>query len=176
VRAALIAVALLLLAGCSQRMENQPKEKALAPSALTPSGASARLPVAGTVPADADLAPVPDKNPYPVTMALLERGQQRFNIFCAPCHGRTGDGNGMIPAHGFPHPPDYASAALRAAPERHFYDVITSGYGVMYPYGSRVPPADRWAIAAYIRVLQYARHAKVADLPEPMRQKLEAMP
>jgi mono/diheme cytochrome c family protein len=158
-------------------MEVQPKEKALAATPLSATQSSARVPVAGTVPTDADLAPVPEHNPYPVTLALLERGQQRFDIFCAPCHGRAGDGQGMIPRHGFPHPPDYASPALLHASERHFYDVITNGYGVMFPYGDRVPPADRWAIAAYIRVLQYSRNAPVTDLPASLQAKLaEAKP
>lgn len=159
-----LAALLLLLAGCSQKMEVQPK---------VPPLTQPRTPPAGTVPADADLADIPADNPYPVSMALLQRGQQRFDIFCAPCHGRTGDGQGMIPQHGFPHPPDYAEPRLLAASERHFYDVISNGYGVMYPYGSRVPPADRWAIAAYIRVLQYARNAPIAELPPDLVARLQ---
>lgn len=169
----LLPTLLVGLAGCSQKMEVQPKNTPLAASSIGDTGGSARTPPAGTVADDADLTPVPADNPYPVTLALLERGQQRFDIFCAPCHGRTGDGNGMVPEHGFPHPPDYASAALLHASERHFYDVITHGYGVMFPYASRVPPADRWAIAAYIRVLQYARNAPVADLPPDLAAKLQ---
>jgi mono/diheme cytochrome c family protein len=87
----------------------------------------------------------------------LERGQLRFNVYCVPCHSRLGDGQGMIVQRGFPHPPDYAIRRLRKAPVGHFFDVMTNGYGVMYSYASRVPPNDRWAIAAYIRVLQAKR-------------------
>ncbi len=92
--------------------------------------------------------------PMAVTPALLARGQDRFNIYCSPCHSRVGNGEGMIVARGFPHPPDYKIARLRGAPIGHFVDVMTHGYGVMYSYASRVPPEDRWAIASYIRVLQ----------------------
>jgi mono/diheme cytochrome c family protein len=98
-------------------------------------------------------------NPLPITMALLQRGQQRFNIFCAPCHGRSGTGDGMIVRRGFPAPPSYHSDALRNAPDSHFYQVISDGYGVMYPYADRIAPADRWAIVAYIRALQLSQHA-----------------
>jgi mono/diheme cytochrome c family protein len=88
------------------------------------------------------------------------RGRERFGIYCTPCHAYDGSGNGVVPARGFPHPPDFRSARLKAAPASHFYDVMTNGYGVMYPYADRVPPRDRWAIAAYIRVLQQAPEAK----------------
>jgi mono/diheme cytochrome c family protein len=92
--------------------------------------------------------------PMPITPALLARGQDRFNIYCSPCHSRVGNGEGMIVERGFPHPPDYKISRLRSAPIGHFVDVMTHGYGVMYSYASRVPPEDRWAIASYIRVLQ----------------------
>ena len=95
--------------------------------------------------------------PVKVTPELLERGQDRFNIYCFECHGRSGRGDGMIVKRGFPPPPDYAIARLRSAPVGHFYDVITNGYGAMYSYAARVPVPDRWAIAAYIRVLQATR-------------------
>ena len=98
--------------------------------------------------------------PYPVTMPLLERGQQRFAIYCEPCHSPLGDGDGMIARRGFPHPPSYHIARLRAAPDRHFYDVMTNGYGVMYSYADRVTPEDRWAIVAYIRALQRSQDAR----------------
>jgi mono/diheme cytochrome c family protein len=163
----LFALVLLLLAACSQKMEVQPKQLPLA---------TARTPPAGTVRTDADLADIPAENPFPIDMALLQRGQQRFDIFCAPCHGRSGDGQGMIPQHGFPQPPDYAEPRLLAASERHFYDVIGNGYGAMFPYGARVPPADRWAIAAYIRVLQFARHASIAELTPELEARLEQVP
>jgi len=98
-------------------------------------------------------------NPLPITAALLARGQGRFDIYCAPCHSRAGDGDGMIARRGFPAPPSYHTARLRQAPDSHFYQVITHGYGVMYAYADRVAPRDRWAIVAYIRALQLSQHA-----------------
>jgi cytochrome c553 len=112
--------------------------------------------------------------PFPITREVLLRGQERFDIYCAPCHGRTGDGNGMIPQRGYPVPPSYHIDRLRAAPAGHFFDVITHGYGVMYSYATRVEPADRWAITAYIRALQLSHDAKVSDVPEQQRAQLEA--
>jgi mono/diheme cytochrome c family protein len=97
--------------------------------------------------------------PYPVTMQLLKRGQERFDIYCEPCHSPVGDGDGMIPRRGFPHPPSYHIARLRQAPDRHFYDVMTNGYGIMYSYADRVTPEDRWSIVAYIRALQRSQGA-----------------
>jgi cytochrome c553 len=111
--------------------------------------------------------------PFPVTRQVLERGRERFDIYCSVCHGRTGEGNGMIPQRGFPVPPSYDIDRLREAPVGHFYDVMTRGYGVMYSYASRVEPADRWAIAAYIRVLQLSHHATLANVPPDERAKLE---
>ncbi|TPM34642.1 cytochrome c [Mesorhizobium sp. B2-3-4] len=165
---------LVLIAGCKQDMADQPRYDPLEGSKQFADGMSARTPVEGTVTRDADLATTPDKIPYPITMALLQRGQQRFDIFCSPCHGRTGDGHGMVVQRGFPAPPSYHQDALRNAPDRHFYDVISNGYGAMYPYGARVPPADRWAIVAYIRTLQYSRYAPVGALPGTLRAKLDA--
>ena len=98
-------------------------------------------------------------NPLPITPQLLKRGQQRFDIYCAPCHSRAGDGDGMIARRGFPHPPSYHIDALRNAPDSHFYDVISDGYGAMFPYADRVSPQDRWAIVAYIRALQLSQDA-----------------
>lgn len=103
-------------------------------------------------------------NPLPITPALLARGQNRFDIYCAPCHSRAGDGDGMIVQRGFPAPPSYHTARLRNAPDSHFYQVITDGYGVMYPYADRVSPYDRWAIVAYIRALQLSQHAPASTL------------
>lgn len=112
--------------------------------------------------------------PFPITREVLERGRERYEIYCAVCHGRTGEGNGMIVQRGFPQPPSYHIARLREAPVGHFFDVITHGYGVMYSYASRVEPRDRWAIAAYIRALQLSRDAKPADVPAEARAQLEA--
>jgi Cytochrome c. len=97
--------------------------------------------------------------PYAVTRALLQRGRERFAIYCSPCHGIVGDGQGMIAQRGFPHPPSYHIDRLRKAADRHFFDVMTNGYGVMYPYADRVSPQDRWAIVAYIRALQLSQDA-----------------
>ncbi len=115
-----------------------------------------------------------DAFPFPITRETLERGRERFNIYCSPCHGQTGEGNGMIVQRGFPAPPSYHIERLRHAPIGHFYDVITQGYGVMYSYAQRVEPADRWAIAAYIRVLQQSRNARIKDVPPAERERLEA--
>ena len=112
--------------------------------------------------------------PLPVTRELLKRGQERFNIYCSVCHGRTGEGNGMIVQRGFPQPPSFHEQRLRDAPPGHFFNVITNGYGVMYPYASRVAPEDRWAIAAYIRALQLSQHAALSDADAAGAQQLEA--
>ncbi|MEI9421161.1 cytochrome c [Mesorhizobium sp. Cs1299R1N1] len=165
---------ILLLAGCKQDMADQPRYNPLEASKQFADGMSARTPVDGSVARDADLAATPDRFPYPVTPALLQRGQQRFDIFCSPCHGRTGDGHGMVVQRGFPAPPSYHQDALRKAPDRHFYDVITNGYGAMYSYAARVPSTDRWAIVAYIRALQYSRYAPGKALPDTLRAKLDA--
>ncbi len=111
--------------------------------------------------------------PPPVTLALLRRGQDRFHINCTPCHSELGDGHGMIVQRGFPAPPSYHIARLRDAPVEHFYDVITNGYGTMYSFAYRVQPADRWAIAAYIRALQRSQNATVADLTPEQKQALK---
>jgi mono/diheme cytochrome c family protein len=106
-----------------------------------------------------------DAIPFPVTQQVLARGQERYNIFCAPCHSRVGDGNGMIVQRGFRAPPSYHTDRLRNAPLGYFYDVISNGFGAMPEYASQVPPRDRWDIVAYIRALQLSQHATVADVP-----------
>ncbi|HLH49415.1 MAG TPA: cytochrome c [Roseiarcus sp.] len=111
--------------------------------------------------------------PPPVTMALLKRGQERFGIYCTPCHSLLGDGDGMIVHRGFPRPPSYSIQRLRDAPAQHFYDVITHGYGVMFPYAARIAPADRWAIVAYIRALQASTDGRLADVPADQRGSLQ---
>ena len=113
----------------------------------------------------------PEQAP-PLTLALLQRGQQRFHIYCTPCHSELGDGNGMVVQRGFPHPPSYHIDRLRQAPTQHFYDVITEGHGAMYSFAGRVAPDDRWAIAAYIRALQLSQHASPDDVPAEQRQAL----
>jgi mono/diheme cytochrome c family protein len=105
------------------------------------------------------------KSPLPMTRALVERGQERYNIYCQPCHGLGGYGDGMLVQRGFSRPPSYHIPRLRQAPDGHIFDVITNGYGSMYSYAGRVAPRDRWAIVAYIRVLQQSQHATRADIP-----------
>jgi mono/diheme cytochrome c family protein len=130
---------------------------------------------AGSVhPAD-DAVPWHDESPAPppLTLALLQRGQERFRIYCTPCHSELGDGNGMVVQRGFSAPPSYHIDRLRQAPTQHFYDVITRGHGAMYSFAGRVAPNDRWAIAAYIRALQLSQHTTAQDLPAAERQALK---
>jgi mono/diheme cytochrome c family protein len=163
-RALAVAAATVLLAACRQDMDAQPK-LVRDGSAVAFRGGTANRPVpAGTV-ARSDLTrDAILRNPPSVDTALLARGHERFEIYCSPCHGRTGDGNGMIVQRGFPHPPSFHEPRLLAAPAQHFLDVIATGYGVMYPYAARVEPGDRWAIIAYIRALQASQNATLAAI------------
>ena len=104
-----------------------------------------------------------DYMPFAVDQAVLERGRERFNIYCSPCHSRVGDGNGMVVQRGYKHPPSYHEERLRKAPLGYFFDTITNGFGAMPDYASQIPPRDRWAIVAYIRALQLSQTATVAD-------------
>ena len=163
------AIGLCLALAACDNMANQPK---LNPYEL-PSGSKADWPLKPVPHTIArDEAANPPAAP-PLTMALLERGQQRFDIFCSPCHGRVGDGDGMIVQRGFPRPPSYDSDRLRNAPNQLFYDVITHGYGAMYSYADRVEPKDRWAIVAYIRALQASAGASPSDVPAGKRSALQ---
>jgi mono/diheme cytochrome c family protein len=108
------------------------------------------------------------------TLAQLERGRERFEILCVPCHSAVGDGDGTVVRRGFPRPPSYHEERLRSAPDRYFFDVITNGHGVMYSYADRVAPEDRWAIVAYIRALQLSQHAELAQLPAALQAELAA--
>lgn len=154
-------------------MADQPKYETYEAAPAWPGRQAARHPPAGTVARDVALQPRPDRIPVTVDRALLGRGQHRFNTFCEPCHGRTGEADGMVVQRGFPPPPSLHEQRLREAPLWHFYDVISDGYGVMYAYGDRVKPADRWAIAAYIRALQAARHTPVDSLDAAQRARLK---
>ena len=164
-------------------MQVQPKYKSLDPSSFFDDGRSARPVVPGTVARDqlrTDEALYTGKLngvevntfPFPITREILERGRDRYNIYCTPCHDRNGEGQGMIVQRGFPPPPSYHIDRLRQAPVGHFYNVITNGYGTMYSYASRITPQDRWAIAAYIRVLQLSQSAKLSDLTEDDRRQM----
>jgi mono/diheme cytochrome c family protein len=108
-----------------------------------------------------------------LTADLLERGQERFNIFCRPCHGGLGNGDGVVVERGFPPPPSYHDPRLREAPLGHFFDVVTNGFGRMTSYAARIPPRDRWAIAAYVRALQLSQNAELDDVPPGERRRLE---
>lgn len=150
---ALAAVALVTLVACDD-MSEQAKQKPYSPAV-------------GVAPVPANVVEYGEQEIQVPTLtpALLQRGQERFRIFCAPCHSELGDGHGMIVQRGFPPPPSYHTPRLREAPTQHFYDVITQGYGAMYPFADRVPPQDRWAIAAYIRALQRSQNATRSQLP-----------
>jgi len=173
--------ALCLCAGCQylrQDMADQPKNRPLSPSEFFADGRSERPLVENTVArgsiADDPLTVPKDSNafPLPVDWKLLERGEERYNIFCSPCHGLQGDGNGMIAMRGVKRPPSYHQDRLRQSPNGYFYDVITNGFGQMYSYSAQIPPRDRWAIIAYLRALQLSRNAKVAELPAELREKV----
>ncbi len=172
----------LAISGCDyslrQDMANQPYNRPLSPSDFFADGRSERPLLENTVAHGAvgdDVYSVSKDYagyPLPVNERLLQRGAERYKIFCSPCHGLQGDGNGMAAVRGMKHPPSYHIDRLRQAPNGYFYDVVTNGFGAMYSYSERIPPADRWAIIAYVRALQLSRNAKTSDLPETLRQKL----
>jgi len=179
----LLPFAFLLLFSCRQRMSVQPKYDPYEPSNFFKDGMSARPRIPGTVArGEASMKGFlatgkingqdGDGFPFPVTMAVMNRGQERFDIYCSECHGRLGDGNGMIPSRGYRHPPSYHIDRLRTAPTGHFFDVITNGFGAMPSYASQVPLRDRWAIIAYIRALQLSQEGTINDLPPQERAKL----
>ena len=168
-RSIMAVVGLTIALAACDNMANQARRN---PYEL-PYGAQANWPVTPLATAIARDDPLKPPSPPPVTMALLERGRERFDINCSPCHGRLGDGNGMIVQRGFPRPPSYSIDRLRNVPSQHFYDVITHGYGIMYSYADRVEPADRWAIAAYIRALQASATASLADVPSDKQKALQ---
>ena len=115
-----------------------------------------------------------DTLPFPVTRPLLERGQERYTIFCVPCHDSVGNGQGIIVQRGFRQPPSFHLERLREAPIGHFFAVMTNGFGAMADYATQIPPQDRWAITAYIRALQLSQHATLTDVPAEVRQRLES--
>ena len=145
---------LFALAACDD-MTDQPKQPAYRAASVGP----------GPIPENRVEYRYRPEPPPKLDLALIERGQDRFRHFCTPCHSELGDGNGMVVQRGFSPPPSYHEARLVNAPTQHFYDVITNGYGAMYSFAARVPPADRWAIAAYIRALQRSDQGTPEDLP-----------
>ncbi len=183
--AAVILLASLTAAGCRRDMQDEPKYKPLAESQFFNDHRSARPAVDDTVPRGylkTNLALYTGKMngqdidyfPFPITRADLEQGQNRFQVYCTPCHGRLGDGDGMIVKRGYRQPPSYHADRLMKAPVGHFFDVMSNGFGAMPSYASRVPVQDRWRIAAYIRALQLSENAKITDVPEEQRSKLMA--
>jgi mono/diheme cytochrome c family protein len=183
-RALSIVAVALAVAGCRQDMHDAPRYEPLEASTFFANGQASRMLVANTVArgtlredthlneakVDGQLATT---FPMPVTADVMARGQERFNVFCSPCHGRTGSGNGMVVQRGFRAPPSYHEDRLRNAPVGYFFDVMTNGFGAMQDYSSQVPVADRWAIAAYIRALQLSQRATVADVPASRRADLD---
>jgi hypothetical protein len=177
---------LLALAGltaCTQKMADGPRNNPLTASDFFPDGMSARPLVDGTV-ARGHLrsdglfytgrsgGSLATTFPFPVTREVLNRGRERYDIFCAPCHGRLGKGDGIVVQRGMRAPPSYHIDRLREAPPGHFFDAITKGFGAMASSASRVPPGDRWAIVAYIRALQLSQNATIADVPEEKQKVL----
>jgi mono/diheme cytochrome c family protein len=181
---ALLAL-IFVTAGCRIDMHVQPYYRPLTKSDFFADGRSSRLPVDGTV-ARGDLRDdtyfytgkvngnLGDTMPYPLTKEVLERGRDRFNVYCTPCHGRVGDGNGFIPSRGLRHPPSYHIDRLRKVPLAYFFDVMTNGFGVMQDYSAQIPPRDRWAIAAYVRALQLSQNVNSAELPAGQKVPSEA--
>ena len=182
---ACMSVLALLLAGCRLDMHLQPKYLPYEPTDFFADGRSERQPVPGTVArgqlrvdelfyTGKENGVEANRFPFPITQADLERGRERYNVYCTPCHDYTGSGRGMIVQRGFPQPPSYHITRLREMPVGHFFQVMTNGFGAMYSYAARIEPADRWRIAAYIRVLQLSQNAKLQDVPEDERAKLAA--
>jgi hypothetical protein len=175
-----LATLAVFTAGCQirQDMADQPKNRPLSPSPFFDDGRSERPLLENTVArgsiADDELFVPKESNafPLPVTPELLKRGQERYKIFCTPCHGLQGDGNGMVSMRGMKHPPSYHDARLRQVPNGYIYDVITNGFGGMLGYSAQIPPADRWAITAYVRALQLSRNVPASELPHDVREKL----
>ncbi len=183
-RAAAVVLACVMLAACRQDMHDAPSYDPLQASDFFADGRASRTPVANTVArgqlrdddhlyqgrVDGQLATT---LPMPVTAAVMARGQERFNVFCSPCHGRTGSGNGLVVQRGFRAPPSYHEDRLRQVPVGYFFDVMTNGFGAMSDYAAQVPVADRWAIAAYIRALQFSQRASIDDVPAARRADLD---
>ena len=167
---------LLTVAGCRQDMHNQPKYRPLRPSALFADQSSARPLIEGTVARGAlqedeafftgKVATATVKEmPFPITDKDLDRGQERFNVFCTPCHDMTGSGRGMVVQRGYRQPPSFHDPRLRAADPGYMFDVITNGFGAMPDYKAQIDARDRWRIVAYVRALQVAHSATTADVP-----------
>jgi mono/diheme cytochrome c family protein len=184
----LAVIALILTTtACRQDMHDQPKYQPLERSSFFEDGRASRPLLPGVIARgqlrdDEQLYtgksgqdPV-TKFPFPITAQILERGRQRYDIYCSPCHDRIGTGLGMVVRRGLRQPPSYHIDRLRAAPVGYFYDVISNGFGAMSDYAAQIEPADRWAVVAYIRVLQRSQHATLADVPHDQRAALGGLP
>jgi mono/diheme cytochrome c family protein len=179
-----VVVAAAALAGCRQDMHDNPRYEPLEATTFFADGRASRAFAANTVArgtlredthlyqgrVDGQLATT---FPMAVTAQTMARGQERFNVFCAPCHGRTGTGNGMVVQRGFRAPPSYSEERLRNAPVGYFFDVMTNGFGAMQDYAAQIPVQDRWAITAYIRALQFSQNARLEDVPAARRADLD---
>ena len=187
VRKSLVALCLATLVACKQQMAEQPRYEPLGKSDFFIDGRSSRQPVEGTVARGelrddeqfytGNIGGKPAETfPFPVSAEILQRGRQRFDIFCSPCHDRVGNGQGMVVRRGFRAPPSLHIDRLRQAPPGHFFDVMTRGFGTMPSYAAQISAADRWAIAAYIRALQFSQQARLTDVPENERRRLETNP
>lgn len=174
----------MFVCGCRQDMHNQPKYVTYRSSEFFPDGLSERQQVAGTVARDQlnedsyfytgkINGKVGDVFPFPVTMAVMERGHERYDIYCSPCHSRVGDGEGMIVKRGYRRAINFHDPRIQAETVGHYFDIISHGYGAMPDYAAQIAPADRWAIAAYIRALQYAQNGTMADIPSDRRGELK---
>jgi mono/diheme cytochrome c family protein len=184
-RTAILITAAIALGACRQDMHDGPRYRPLRASQFFTDGSSARTLVANTVSrnplADGDellytgkiAGTLANAFPMPITAAVLARGQERYNIFCAPCHGRTGQGDGMIVQRGMRKPPSFMEDRLRSAAAGYFFDVMTHGFGAMQDYAAQIPVEDRWAIVAYERALQFSQHAAVNDVPDDKRADLD---
>ncbi len=172
-----LLLAITLTAACRLDMHVQPRQNPLSRSDFFPDQRSERPPVEGTVARrqlhedtyfyTGKIGNNPgDMMPFPVTKEVLDRGRERFNIYCAPCHSRLGDGNGFVPSRGFSRkPPSFHIVRLQKAPLGYFFDIMTEGFGIMPDYASQIPPQDRWDIVAYIRALQLSQNATMSDVP-----------
>jgi mono/diheme cytochrome c family protein len=182
----LLVAALLGAAGCRQNMHDQHKLEPFEVSTFFADGQMARRIPQGTVPrgylregalytgVEADGRTLLARAPMPVTVELLRRGQQRYDAFCAACHDRAGTGQGMIVRRGYKRPPSFHEPRLREMPIGHFFVTATQGFGVMPSYAEEISTEDRWAVAAYVRALQYSQNARLAELPPELRQVVEA--
>jgi mono/diheme cytochrome c family protein len=179
----LLIVCVAAAAGCRQDMHDQPKFTPYEPSAFFDDQRSSRPALEGTIAQgqlqDDELlytgkvaGQTSAAFPFPVDMAVMQRGRERYDIYCSPCHGLTGDGDGMIVQRGYRRPPSFNIDRLRTVPSGHLFDVMTNGFGAMPDYAAQVPVRDRWAIAAYIRALQLSQNAMAAELPQASRGQL----